>query len=60
VANKPGCQTVWPLKPDGTEMIWGLTPATLKKRLAEGFVKVLPGKAAEVANDLLSNKWPIG
>lgn len=44
VANKPGCYTVWPLKPDGTEMIWGLTPATLKKRLAEGFVKVVPGK----------------
>lgn len=44
VASKPGCQTVWPLKPDGTEMIWGLTPATLRKRLAEGFVKVIPSK----------------
>lgn len=44
VAGIPGCVTVWPLKPDGTEMIWGLTPATLKKRLAEGFVKVIPGK----------------
>nr|WP_244372227.1 DNA methyltransferase [Burkholderia pseudomallei] len=44
VEEKPGCTTVWPLKPDGTEMIWGLTPATLKKRLAEGFVKVIPGK----------------
>lgn len=44
VAGRPGCHTLWPLKPDGTEMIWGLTPSTLKKRLAEGFVKVLPGK----------------
>lgn len=44
VADRPGCFTVWPLKPDGTEMIWGLTPATLKKRLAEGFVKVIAGK----------------
>ncbi|KAG8150893.1 site-specific DNA-methyltransferase [Burkholderia catarinensis] len=44
VDEKAGCTTVWPLKPDGTEMIWGLTPATLKKRLAEGFVKVIPGK----------------
>ena len=44
IAGKPNCLTVWPLKPDGTEMIWGLTPATLKKRLAEGLVKVIPGK----------------
>ncbi|MCP5017689.1 MAG: site-specific DNA-methyltransferase [Ketobacter sp.] len=44
VPEKPGCETVWPLKPDGTEMIWGLTPATLKKRLAKGFVKVKPGR----------------
>lgn len=44
VADIPGCQTLWPLKPDGTEMIWGLTPATVKKRLAEGFVKVVRGK----------------
>lgn len=44
VADKPGCLTVWPLKPDGTEMIWGLTPPTLKKRLAKGYVKVIPGK----------------
>lgn len=44
VADRSGCFTVWPLKPDGTEMIWGLTPATLKKRLAEGFVKVIAGK----------------
>jgi adenine-specific DNA-methyltransferase len=44
VRDIPGCETVWPLKPDGTEMIWGLTPPTLKKRLAEGFVKVTRGK----------------
>lgn len=44
VADRPGCLTVWPLKPDGSEMIWGLTPGTLKKRLAEGFVKVVAGK----------------
>ena len=31
VADIPGCQTLWPLKPDGTEMIWGLTPATVKQ-----------------------------
>ena len=48
IADKPNCLTVWPLKPDGTEMIWGLTPATLKKRLAEGLVKVIPGKQGKI------------
>jgi adenine-specific DNA-methyltransferase len=28
-------------------MIWGLTPATLRKRLAEGFVKVIPGRSGK-------------
>jgi adenine-specific DNA-methyltransferase len=44
VVDRSGFYTVWPLKPDGTEMIWGLTPATLRKRLAEGFVKVASGR----------------
>lgn len=48
VAHRPGCHTVWPLKPDGTEMIWGLTPATLRKRLAKGYVKVLPGRKGKL------------
>jgi adenine-specific DNA-methyltransferase len=48
VADQPGCLTVWPLKPDGTEMIWGLTPSTLKRRLDQGFVKVLPGKRGKL------------
>lgn len=47
VADRPGCHTIWPLKPDGTEMIWGLTPATLRKRLAAGFVKVVPGRSGK-------------
>lgn len=45
VTDRPGQYTIWPLKPDGTEMIWGLTPATLRKRLEAGFVKVVPGKS---------------
>lgn len=40
VADMEGCETLWPLKPDGTEMIWGLTPATLRKRLDQGYVRV--------------------
>ncbi len=47
VPNRPGCITVWPLKPDGTEMIWGLTPSTARKRLAEGYLKVALGKGAK-------------
>ena len=31
---------LWPVKPDGTEMLWGLTPDVLKRNLAEGFVRV--------------------
>jgi len=37
----PGCVAVFPLKLDGTEMNWGLTPQSLRKILAEGFVKVV-------------------
>jgi adenine-specific DNA-methyltransferase len=41
IPERPGCVTVWPIKPDGTEMIWGLTPATTRRRLAQGYVKVV-------------------
>lgn len=47
VPEVPETLTVWPLKPDGTEMIWGLTPSTLKKRLEQGFVKVLPARGGK-------------
>ena len=47
VPDRPGCLTLWPLKPNGTEMIWGLTPATTRKRLAQGFVKVSHSKGGK-------------
>lgn len=47
VPDRPGCVTLWPLKPDGTEMIWGLTPTSLRLRLAQGFVRVTRGKGAD-------------
>jgi len=31
---------IWPVKPDGTEMLWGLTPDVLRRNWAEGFVRV--------------------
>ena len=45
VPDLAGCVTLWPLKPDGTEMIWGLTPATLRSRLANGYVRVGRGRS---------------
>jgi adenine-specific DNA-methyltransferase len=40
VSDMAGCITHWPIKPDGEEMIWGLTPATLRHRLDAGYVRV--------------------
>ena len=47
VANRDGCITVWPIAPDGTEMIWGLTPASMSRRLDAGYVKVIPGRTGK-------------
>lgn len=44
VADKNGCLTIWPVRPDGTEMNWGLTPKSLKERLKEGYVKAVFGR----------------
>ena len=48
IPDRPECMTVWPLRPDGTEMIWGLTPASLRRRLAQGYVKVVSGGRARL------------
>lgn len=44
VPDMIGCVTVFPVKPDGTEMVWGLTAPTLEDRLAKGFVKAVRAK----------------
>lgn len=44
VSDLAGCVTVWPVRPDGTEMNWGLTPDSLKTRLKAGFVKASSGR----------------
>jgi len=44
IADKNGCLTLWPVRPDGTEMNWGLTPQSLKERLKEGYVKAVFGR----------------
>lgn len=35
-----GCRAVFPIRKDGVEMNWGLTPNSLQRLLDEGFVKV--------------------
>ncbi len=40
ITAPPGTVGLWPLKPDGTEMLWGLTPEVLRRNLADGFVRV--------------------
>jgi len=41
-----GTVAVWPLKPDGDEMLWGLTPDAVRKNLAGGYVRVNNWKPA--------------
>lgn len=35
-----GCDAVFPIRDDGTEMLWGVVPEVLKQRLQKGYVKV--------------------
>ncbi len=44
IAHMPGCVTIWPVRPDGTEMNWGLTPKSVETRLAKGFVRASAGR----------------
>ncbi len=44
VEKIPGCTAVFPLKPDGTEMNWGLIGDVLKDRLSHGYVRVKRGR----------------
>jgi adenine-specific DNA-methyltransferase len=34
-----GCTTVWPIRDDGTEMMWGVTADECRRRLALGYIK---------------------
>lgn len=40
VQSPDGCYAVFPLKPDGTEMLWGVTPEALRSKIGEGFARV--------------------
>ena len=47
VPDVPGAVPVFPIDPDGVEKIWGLTPATLRSVLKQGYVRVTPGVAQQ-------------
>lgn len=36
----PGCVSVFPIRPDGTEMNWGITPEVARSRLGNGYLRV--------------------
>lgn len=40
VPQKEGCTAVFPIKDDGTEMMWSTEPAETIKRLSKGYVRV--------------------
>jgi adenine-specific DNA-methyltransferase len=35
-----GCYALFPLKPDGAEMLWGVTPESLRWRIKEGYARI--------------------
>ena len=40
VPTIPNCITVFPIKDDGTEMMWSTDPEETKRRLAKGYIRV--------------------
>lgn len=45
ISPPKGSYAVFPLKPDGTEMLWGLTPQALRDRVKQGFARVRKAEA---------------
>lgn len=40
VPSIEGCETVFPVKDDGTEMMWGVVPSECRRRYAAGYIKI--------------------
>ncbi len=47
IETPENCYAVFPLKPDGTEMLWGVTPASLRKLLEKGCARVIKSEQGE-------------
>ena len=39
VAQRKNCETVFPVKDDGTEMMWSLTPDVCRSKVAKGYIR---------------------
>lgn len=51
---RAGCTAVFPIRPDGTEMNWGLTPESLSVLLKKGYVKLGAHKPKEPQKYVIS------
>ena len=51
---RAGCTAVFPIRPDGTEMNWGLTPESLSALLKNGYVKLGAHKLTEPQKYVIS------
>ncbi|MCD8124319.1 MAG: site-specific DNA-methyltransferase [Lachnospiraceae bacterium] len=59
VGKLAGCTTVFPLRPDGTEMNWGLIGPVLEDRIKKGYVRVKRkrGKEKEYTIEYLTSGY---
>lgn len=39
VSSRDNCETVFPVRDDGTEMMWSVTPNACRKLLEKGYIK---------------------
>ncbi len=39
VEQLPGCEAVFPVRDDGTEMLWGVIPEVCRERASKGYIK---------------------
>jgi adenine-specific DNA-methyltransferase len=51
---KEGCVTVLPIRPDGTEMNWGITPGVAKRLLRDGYLRAGKAKPNEPQKYVIS------
>ena len=52
--RRSGCIAVFPIRPDGTEMNWGITAPAARERLAKGYIRVGKSKPNEPQQFVIS------
>lgn len=61
VTAPAGTFAVWPLLPDGTEGLWGITPETARTYLAGGYLRTRnykPSAGMSLSNTCRAGRWP--